>query len=152
VLKNNQKISNAFTLVELLVVISIMAILVSMITVSFTSSQKQARDTQRKSDLTQYRTALEAYANRADGFFPIHASVVDADSICGATELNLTNCPIDPKDGTGSYGYKYISDANGTNYGLYGILEYVSTNYWVVCSNGTSLLKTSGTPSLSDCP
>jgi len=50
-----------FTLVELLVVISILGILASIALVSFTSSQMRGRDTQRKSDLKQISSALELF-------------------------------------------------------------------------------------------
>lgn len=155
-LKNNRKLFAAFTLIELLVVISVIAILISMVTVSFTSAQKQARDTKRKSDLVQYRTLLESYANKTNGLFPAHASVVTADTICGASELNQANCPTDPKNGTSPYGYKYVSDGTAgftaTKYTIYGILESATTTYWVVCSNGSTISKTTGVPSMSDCP
>jgi prepilin-type N-terminal cleavage/methylation domain-containing protein len=56
-----------FTLIELLVVISIIGILASLALVSYSAAQKQTRGIQRKSDLSQLRTSLEAYysANNA---------------------------------------------------------------------------------------
>ena len=136
-----------FTLIELLVVISIIGILAAMITVSFTASQRQARDTQRKSDLTQYRTSLESNANQNNGLYPSHTSssgVVASDTLC--TDLDLTSCPEDPKnatDDTGTFVYNYQSNGSGTSaidatlYVLWAKLEN-STNYWVVCSVGKS--------------
>lgn len=50
-----------FTLVELLVVISIISILASIALVSFRSTQMKGRDAQRKSDLKQMANALELY-------------------------------------------------------------------------------------------
>jgi prepilin-type N-terminal cleavage/methylation domain-containing protein len=154
----------AFTLIELLVVISIIGILAAMITVSFTSSQRQARDTQRKSDLTQYRTSLEANANQNNGLYPSHPSssgVLASETLC--TDLNLTSCPEDPKaatDTTGTYVYKYQSNGTGTSavdgtlYVLWAKLEN-STNYWVVCSVGKSGIIAQSTwvnPSGGVCP
>jgi len=52
---------NGFTLIELLVVISIIGILAGLTLTSYSGAQKQARDTKRKSDLVNMRTALEAY-------------------------------------------------------------------------------------------
>jgi prepilin-type N-terminal cleavage/methylation domain-containing protein len=65
------KFRRGFTLIELLVVISIIGILAALSLASFTTSQKQARDTERKSDLSQYRSSLESYANIKNGLFPV---------------------------------------------------------------------------------
>lgn len=59
---NNFKFSQkGFTLVELLVVISIISILVTVIAGGFRSSQARGRDVQRKSDLKQVANSLELY-------------------------------------------------------------------------------------------
>lgn len=50
-----------FTLVEILVVISIISVLATVMLGSFRSSQARGRDTQRKSDLKQVSSALELY-------------------------------------------------------------------------------------------
>ena len=55
--KSSRGNTSAFTLIELLVVISIIGILAAMVTVSFTASQRQARDAAKKSDLKQYQTS-----------------------------------------------------------------------------------------------
>ncbi len=55
------KIQRGFTLVELLVVISILGVLVSVTLVAFRSSQGRGRDAERKSDLKQISSALELY-------------------------------------------------------------------------------------------
>lgn len=125
-----------FTLIELLVVISIIGILAGMVVVSFTSSQKQARDTERKSDLSQYRTSLESYANKNNGLYPIFVNVTAlSGDVC--TDVGSSgNCPEDPKSPTTTY--KYCSDTGGTSYALWASLENTALTYWVVCSNGKS--------------
>ena len=149
-----KKFSIGFTLVELLVVISVIGILASIVLVSFTGSQKQARDTQRKSDLRQYQLSLENYANKNNGLYPRRNVTVSADTtLC--TDLSQTTCPSDPrevKDAT--FDYKYQSDgtvSDGTAasaiYVLWGKIENVSaTTYWVLCSNGKSGASTTGIP------
>lgn len=53
-----------FTLMELLITVSIIAILISIGIASYSTINKQSRDTKRKSDIEQIRSALEMY--RAD--------------------------------------------------------------------------------------
>jgi prepilin-type N-terminal cleavage/methylation domain-containing protein len=149
--------TGAFTLIELLVVISIIGILITMSLVSFTRSQKQARDTQRKSDLKQYQTALENFANENNGLYKSRTTAVTSVTLC--SDLGLTTCPQDPSNLTdSSYQYSYISDGTGggsataTAYALWGPMETEPGNYWIVCSNGKVGKKTTA-PSLGTiCP
>lgn len=132
-----------FTLIELLVVISIIGILAALSIVSFTSSQKQARDTSRKSDIKQYQSSLELFANKYSLYpsRPVAVGVAASSTLCN--DLSLGNCPEDPKNGVdSSYTYKYQSDgaasdgtATATKYVLWDKLEN-TTNVFVVCSNG----------------
>lgn len=158
--KKLKLLSAGFTLIELLVVISIIGILAALVTVSFTASQRQARDAARKSDLKQYQTSLEAYANKNAGLFP---SRPDASGATASTtlcsDLGLTNCPEDTKySNDPTYIYKYQSDgavSNGTavatSYVVWAKLENV-TGYWVFCSTGKSGLVTSSSVSGGNCP
>ncbi len=153
-MKSNKTVSG-FTLVELLIVMAILGVMITFVTITFSGSQKSARDANRKSDLSQYRTALEAFANQTDGLYPAHTSAVNADSLCGASELNLAIvCPVDPKTGTAPYSYRYISNGSSgitaTRYALFAYLER-SANYWIMCSNGTTKGKTSAAV-IGDCP
>lgn len=135
-----------FTLIELLVVISIIGILAAMVMVSFTSSQRQARDAARKSDIKQYQTSLESFANLNNSLFPQRnnpTGAIASTTLCA--DLLLTTCPEDIKfinDDT--FVYKYQTDgvastgtAVATQYVIWAKLEN-ATNYWVVCSNGKS--------------
>lgn len=141
-----REIKKGFTMIELLVVISIIGILAALALVSFSSSQKQARDAQRKSDLRQYATSLEGYANKNNSLYPARpdSSGVDAQEIL-CDDLSLDNCPGDPKDDSAN-GYYYRYQSNGSSstgaatsvkYVLWAQLENTE-NYWVVCSTGTS--------------
>jgi prepilin-type N-terminal cleavage/methylation domain-containing protein len=147
-IKNQKsKIKNGFTLIELLVVISIVGILAAIATTSYSSAQKQARDTTRKSDLAQYRTSLEGFANKNNGLYPAYNSKRPA-SVYLCAPLGLT-CPSseDPKNGTDPDNYYYNYQSNGgvadgtakaTEYIIWAKLENVSASYWVVCSTGKS--------------
>ena len=96
----------AFTLVELLVVISIIGVLASLVLVSFIPAQKQARDAQRKSDLKQWQSSLETFANQNNSLYPAFggitaddAPVVSGDCNLGTlcASLGLSGGPEDPK-------------------------------------------------------
>ncbi len=159
--KSSRSNISAFTLIELLVVISIIGILAAISLISFTTSQKQARDAARKSDLKQYQTSLESFANAGNGLYPSRtATNIASSTLC--TDLGLTGCPEDPKyasDPTYTQ-YKYESDGTGaggktaTKYVLWAKLES-SANYWVVCSigkNGTKSQTGWTDPTNGTCP
>lgn len=55
------KKNKAFTLVELLVVISIIAILSTLVMINLTGAQKKSRNTKRTADLKELNTALRSY-------------------------------------------------------------------------------------------
>ena len=59
--KKHKLTDKAFTLVELLVVISIIGVLSSVVFASLGNTKIKARDAERKSDLKQIATALELY-------------------------------------------------------------------------------------------
>lgn len=127
-----------FTLIELLVVISIIGVLVGLTLVSYSGAQKQTRDTQRKSDLGQYRTALEAFAAANNGFYPSWTSRQNvASNLCSDLSEFISTCLTDPK----SYVYYYETDGTGgtasaTRYVLAVQLE--TGDYYEACSNGKS--------------
>lgn len=147
------KISKAFTLIEMLVVISLIGILAALALVSFGASQKQARDAQRKSDLKQFQTSIENYASINSGLYPVYATTLQIDSTDSSfctSDLNLSSCPVDPKN-EDNLVYKYISDALGTNFVLWSLLENKTSTYWVVCSNGRNG-ELGSAPNSATCP
>jgi prepilin-type N-terminal cleavage/methylation domain-containing protein len=58
----------AFTLVELLVVISIIGLLSTIAVVSLSSARMKARDTRRLADMRQIQTAIQLYYETYGGF------------------------------------------------------------------------------------
>lgn len=135
-----------FTLIELLVVISIIGILAALAMVSYSGAQKQTRDTQRKSDLAQYRNGMEEYAATNNGLYPSGSGKLI--NICSANLSEfISDCTVDDPLGTTSYGYEASTDQTG--YILYADLE--TAGYWYVCSSGKS--DTSATaPGIGICP
>lgn len=124
----------AFTLIELLIVIAVLGVLTTIVVLRFTGVQDSARDAKRQSELKQYQTSLEVYANK-NGNYPIQASATNVAGMCAT--FGLTGCPDDPKAGQ---NYKYVSNASGTSYVLWAQLERPVTastyEYFVVCSDG----------------
>ncbi len=119
-----------FTLIEVLVATTIIAVLAAVAVSSYTSVNKRSRDSKRKSDVEQIRSALEMY--RSDnGFYP----PVDTTGFGNVSDLSgylvssyLPAIPSDPKS-TQTY-YYYALNQSGTNYYGYclcGLLETQTT-------------------------
>jgi len=100
---NKIKNSKGFTLFELLVSISIIAILTAVAVVSFGGMNKKTRDARRISDIEKIRVALES-AKQIGGTYP--ASV--ANLVSGGF---LDKAPTDPKT---SSIYSYTRDSNSS--------------------------------------
>ncbi len=89
----------AFTLLELLVVIGIIAILVSLGTFSYSTAQKKARDTKRRGDIKAISNALEQYYSICGFQYPSPASgnVFNA-VICESPSIAIMpTVPLDPR-------------------------------------------------------
>lgn len=124
-MKKKSGMPTGFTLMELLIAVSIIAILIAIGVASYTTVNKQSRDTKRKSDLEQIRSALEMY--RADnGSYPgpgsgswVQASV-SGDQTSGLTPYlvptNIAIIPTDPRS-TQTYMYEALNPSGGKYYG-----------------------------------
>lgn len=122
-----------FTLVELIITMSLIAILSSFGMNGYLNSQKRARDAERQSDLYQYKVALENYASINGSVYPTASG--EASTALEVLKPNyMSDLPTDPKGNT----YYYRGDAN--NWILQGCLEVgtSSPQPYQVCSNGRS--------------
>jgi type II secretion system protein G len=120
-MKNIINKKKGFTLVELLVVISIMGILTVISLSSFVSAQTKARDAQRKSDLEQTSKALMLYYSDT-GIFPSEASFTFGNEEPGfklGETIYMRKTPQDPKSPTAVYVYK----TDGRSFNLFANLE-----------------------------
>jgi len=108
-----------FTLVELLVVISIMAIMAVIGITVFSGVQKTARDAKRKEDLLAIAIALEQYKAQNGYYPPISAMQGWCATICNTDNAAVKNAlapifangvPCDPtrSGSTGDYYYNHI--------------------------------------------
>lgn len=92
------KIKGAFTLLEMLVVIGIIAILVGLGAVSYSTAQKKARDSKRKSDLNAIQNALEQYYSVCGYQYPTPPGSHFINIYCpNPTQGILPTVPVDPK-------------------------------------------------------
>ena len=129
------KTAQAFTLIEMLVVISIIGILATLVAANLNSARSRARDAERKSDLKNIGTALRIYYNDAtrypasDGSNKIKACDPGALSACtwgsewsiGET-VYMQTMPIDPL--SPAQDYLYTQDPGDTDtYTLQACLE-----------------------------
>lgn len=149
------KACKGFTLIELLVVISVIGILATLILARLGGVEKSARDARRKSDLNQYRVALENFASKTNGIYPVSSTLISDFPVNGLCTLPsglqpyLATCPNDPRYLTSGFTYRYQTDATGMKYIMYAQLES-ETNYYYVCSSGK--LDKKAAPGLADCP
>ncbi len=146
-IKNSRNKRVGFTLIELMIVIAILAGLATLFMSSFPAAQKRGRDTKRRSDLKQYQTALEIYANK-NGAYPSPGLTNPSSSSLCTTVLGLPSCPDDPKS-----TQHYSINSSSTEYFLWAQLEQPSstaTEYFTVCSSGKTFAPT-GTPTSSAC-
>ncbi len=99
----------AFTLIELLVVIAIIGILSTTGFFAFTSSQKRARDTQRKNDLAQVKKAMEAAKNdcKAGSFYPDLTDFSALSTYLSNSNLNYLQSTVSDPSNTGLYVYSF---------------------------------------------
>ena len=131
--------SQGFTLIELLISVSIIAILIAIAIASYATVNKQSRDTKRKSDIEQMRSALEMW--RADnGSYPAPPIpyIPNSKSFIGATD-GLTDSlvaqdylpaiPTDPLPALHGYFYEPTDyDLNTSKYYGYCVCSFLETN------------------------
>jgi prepilin-type N-terminal cleavage/methylation domain-containing protein len=113
-LKIKQK---AFTLFELLVVISIIGILVALGTVAYSNAQKKARDSRAKSDIKSISDAFEQYYVANDNY----------NSSCSTMASDTWQGEWPPTDSRGrsqgESGYAYSYSCSATTYCVCAELE-----------------------------
>jgi type II secretion system protein G len=112
VVNDKRQIQRAFTLIEMLVVISIIGILATLIAANLNSARSRARDAERKSDLKNIETALRLYYND-NNEYPV------ANTLPWGAKWNVGNIvymqmlPIDPLSPNQTYQYKIGTPTDG---------------------------------------
>lgn len=138
--------TKGFTLVELLVAMSVIALLMAITIVSYDSLTKNARDAQRKSDLKQIQSGLEQYY-RDQGFYPASSP---SPLTAGAVMTNLIGNPASPAPSPQTYlkevpgeavdsthPYLYVPSTINASYCLFAEMENASNvSLTTGCSSG----------------
>lgn len=122
----NLKFQSAFTLIELLIVITILGVLASLTLASYGGAQAKARDGVRKSDLAQVKRALELAKSDCEGnaYYPwmgsgdpLPQSQTDYSNLSGYLSnpnlKYLSSVIKDPKD-VGPQKYSYFTESGFT--------------------------------------
>ncbi len=107
---------SGFSLIELMVVISIIAILMALGSVSFTTAQKKARDAARRTDMKAMQDAFEQFFS-VNGTYDICANMAVA-------PFSPQGLPTDPKPGWDAYDF----DCSTNDYALCAHLENETGN------------------------
>ncbi|PIY72259.1 hypothetical protein COY87_01960 [Candidatus Roizmanbacteria bacterium CG_4_10_14_0_8_um_filter_33_9] len=106
-----------FTLLEMLVVLGIIGVIMTIITSSFSTAQKKARDTKRKTDINTIQKAVEQYYSVCGYKYPTPINTPDIGSVyCeDPSTVIMTLAPKDPKTDD---PYVYTAPDDGVSYSL----------------------------------
>lgn len=117
----------AFTIIELLIVIAIIAILTAIVMTNLTGSKAKARDAKRVSDLGQIQLALELFYDRCKSYPTALSLDDDALTLC-PDGINLGTfigkLPVDP---TTLASYDYGATVIGSSIGYYFLKATLET-------------------------
>jgi len=110
----DKKTLKAFTLVELLVVVSIIGVLTTLVAPNLNSARERGRDAARKSDLRNIQTALRLYYNDNGEYPQGEGSISGVDwgeEWSDGDTTYMAKLPADPLT-VQSYDYDYVDDDN----------------------------------------
>ena len=103
------KRNRGFTLIEVLVVATIISVLTSIAVVSYQRANRRAHNARRKTDLEQIRAALEMYRSDDDASeYPDTSGCIEIKDL--PLSGYLDSVPIDPRDDS---QYQYKKTASG---------------------------------------
>lgn len=116
--EQKNRYASGFTIIELIVVTAIIAVLLSVISVSIVGAKAKGRDARRVSDMNELAKALSLYNNNHNRY-PIQTTQIlltSSDPVSATLEGDgvISNVPKDPL--SSARDYTYISDLTGNSY------------------------------------
>ena len=118
--------NKGFTLIEMLIVITIIALLASTILVGMGGARAKARDSRRIADIHNVQNALELYYAKSGTYLPgTYNSDTDWDTfkdLLTGAGIGVSKVPEDPLNDATRY-YRYGGVTDGTSYVLGALLE-----------------------------
>jgi len=141
--------NKGFTLIEMLIVITIISLLASLILVGMGGARAKARDARRIADLHNVQNALELYFSQ-NGRYPASSDWATLITTLTGAGIGVSQVPKDPLNNT-TYYYRYGADTNGTDYVLGAQLEQCDialksdidgTVYSIDCSDNATCANT----------
>lgn len=127
---------NGFTIIEILIALSIIAILTTIGLANFSAGQRVTRDKIRKSDLHQIASALEIYYQKYDKYIDgtpgVEGDCTSADTAAlysldpNIGILSYMANQVVPTDPDTKDNYCYISVESGASFRLFSMLENCS--------------------------
>lgn len=137
-----------FTLIELLVVMSILAVLSSIAMFSIGNIQENARNTKRRADLENIRTAMELFFSDCGQYPPPSGSNrVRSPMRSSDSSVNNVNCPASPanvymtevpEDPRGAPYFYYYSRPTLTSFAMCAHIEGSSDPTPAGCPSGAN--------------
>ena len=140
----------AFTIIEVVLVLAIAGLIFLMVFIALPALQRNQRDTQRKNDLNQLKTAIDNYKSNNKGSIP------SAATLGGNTSTALVNsdfgqsylAPYSSDTFKDPDGNNYIARAavgrsagfNPTDYGVTISSHYVYISLGAKCSGGSLVI------------
>lgn len=124
-----------FTILELLVVISVLVILIGIAIPRFKGMQDAGRIAQVKGELRTMQTAIESYyMNASPNAYPLSSTTLGGATLIGATPRILSSALYDPFGSTTETEYVYTYNSP------YYVVYSVGVN-----GNGTTTINSNGT-------
>ena len=144
--KTTIDIQKGFSLIEILIVVTIISLLVSIAAFSYSSFIRQSRDAKRKTDIEQIRASIEMYKSfnnvypTPDTTSPNNGMPFGTAGITDTSTTYISKLPNDPRASSG-YTYFYTTLSNNLDYTLCAYLE----------SSGTATANSCGTSACTYC-
>ena len=130
------KFNRGFTLVELLVVITVIAILLGITIPRFKGMQDEANRSKAKAELTTLQTAVESwYIHQTPQAYPPSSTTVCASSLVTASPKMVASPLYDPFAATGTE-YNYAISPAGAYYVIWSVGPTGSTGITGIGDNG----------------